>query len=75
SLAHPVGRESAAPPAGRSLRRRSRRLYYSTALESCGALRREEDWREALRFPALRVRDQVAGGRIYRREAPQVTVT
>jgi hypothetical protein len=48
-----VGRESAAPPAGPSLRRRSR-LYYSTAFESCGALRREKDRREALRFPALR---------------------
>ncbi|MDR1935140.1 MAG: hypothetical protein LBS49_06105 [Candidatus Accumulibacter sp.] len=41
-LAHPVGRKSAVPPAGRSLRRRSR-LYYSAAFESCGALRREKD--------------------------------
>jgi hypothetical protein len=48
-----VGRESAAPPAGRSPRRRSRRFYYSAAFESCGALRREKDRREALRFPAL----------------------
>jgi hypothetical protein len=52
-----IGRKSATPPAGRSLRRRSR-LYYSTAFESCGALRREKDRREALRFPALRVGDQ-----------------
>ncbi|MDR1935493.1 MAG: hypothetical protein LBS49_07925 [Candidatus Accumulibacter sp.] len=42
-LAHTVGRESAAPPAGRSLRRRRRRLSYSAAFESCGALRREKD--------------------------------
>jgi hypothetical protein len=29
---------------------------YSTAFESCGALRHEKDRREALRFPALRNR-------------------
>jgi hypothetical protein len=55
-LAHTVGRESAAPPAGRSLRRHRRRLYHSTAFASCGALRREKDRREALRFPALQSR-------------------
>jgi hypothetical protein len=67
-----VGRESEAPPAGRSLRRRSRRISYSTAFESCGALRRKKDRREALRFPALRVRQRFcAHASAGRKPAPQ----